>query len=534
MPQDKIWQSLIIARTVTQWSSSTNSALVQVGNPSDQATILKPNTIVGTISPVTAISPQAASAITHNCSESSQARIDLTAALDESFKNTTFNDQQRTQLSNLCTRYRSVFSLSQNELGRCTIAEAEFLLQKNTEPVDRHPYTTNPRAQEVIDKCVNDMEATGIIEKTLSEWGSPVCIVAKSDGSPRFYIDYRTTINKFLVRETWPMPDVKSHIDTVGGANYITACDVQSAYWQIPIAQKDRHKTAFVTSKGKYIFKVLPFGIANAPWIFQRVMSLAFANFGQPSDLLVYMDDVIACSTRWDAHLNLLQDMFRALQTAGLTLKPSKIHFGPKEVQYLGRVLSADGIRMAEDRIKAIIGLKTPTTIKELRSVLGTVDFVRKFIPNPATTIEPLVALTRKSVANLKTLRNHWGPEQDAAFIKVKEVLTSAPVLHFPQFHKPFIIHVDASDCGVGAFLAQKEDNGELVIIAYFSKRFTSSQQHYSATQNECLAVLLAVTHWIPYIWGRHFVCVADHSALRYLYSMQDTSNMLTRWAIAL
>ena len=122
-----------------------------------------------------------------------------------------------------------------------------------------------------------------------------------------------------------------------------------------------------------------------------------------------------------------------------------------------------------------------------------------------------------------------WGPEQDAAFIKVKELLTSAPVLHFPQYHKSFIIHVDASDCGVGAFLAQKEDNEDLAIIAYFSKRLISSQQHYLATLKECLAVVLAVTYWRPYIWGRHFVCVTDHSALRYLYSMQDTSNILTR-----
>ena len=534
MPQDGIWQSVIIARTVTQWSKVTNSALLQVGNPSDRNIILKPNTIVGTITPVTAISPRTASAVTQNCSESSQARIDLTAALDESFKNTTFDDQQRAQIINLCTEYRSVFTLNQKELGKCTIAEAEFPLQKDTKPVDRHPYRTNPRAQEVIDKCVDDMEEIDIIEKRPSEWGSPVCIVAKADGSPRFCVDYRATINRFLVRETWPMPDIESHIDTVGGANFITVCDVQSAYWQIPIAPKDRHKTAFVTSKGKYVFKVLPFGIANAPWIFQRVMSLAFANFGQPSGLLVYMDDLIACSATWEAHLKLLEDMFRALQTAGLTLKPAKIHVGPKEVQYLGHVLSADGIRMGEDRIKTIVDLKTPTAIKELRSVLGTVNFVRKFIPNLATIIEPLVALTRKSVANLKTLRNIWGPAQDAAFIKVKELLTSAPVLHFPRFHKPFIIHVDASDCGVGAFLAQKDDNGELAIIAYFSKRFTSSQQHYSATQKECLAVVLAVTHWRPYIWGRHFVCITDQSALRYLYSMQDTSNMLTRWAIAL
>ena len=213
-------------------------------------------------------------------------------------------------------------------------------------------------------------------------------------------------------------------------------------------------------------------------------MSLAFANCGQPSVFLVYMDDVIACSATWEAHLRLLEDILRALQAAGLTLKPSKIHFGSKEVHYLGYIFSANGIHMGEDQIKAIIDLKTPTTIKELRSVLGTINFVRKFIPNLATTIEPLVALTLKSVANLKTLRNHWGPEQDAAFVKkVKELLTSAPVLHFPAFHYSFMIHVDASNCDVGAFVAQKEGHGELAIIAYFSMHFASSQQHYSASR---------------------------------------------------
>ena len=160
-------------------------------------------------------------------------------------------------------------------------------------------------------------------------------------------------------------------------------------------------------------------------------MSLAFTNFGQPSGLLVYMDDVIACSATWEAHLRLLEDMFRALQTAGLTLKPSKTHFGPKKVQYLGHVLSANGIRMGEDRTKAIIDLETPTTIKELRSVVCMINFVRKIIPNLGTIIEPLNALTRKSVTNFKTLRNHWGPEQDAAFIKVKELLTSDPFYIF-------------------------------------------------------------------------------------------------------
>ena len=249
------------------------------------------------------------------------------------------------------------------------------------------------------------MESDGIIEKKTSAWGPPVCIVAKADGSPRFCVDYGNTINKFLIRETWPMPDIESHIDTVGGAKFITVCDVQSAYWQMPIAKKNCHKTALLASKGKHVFKVLPFGIANAPWVFQRVISLAFTNFGQRSGLLVYMEDVIACFATREAHLRLLENKFRALQAAGLTLKPSKIHFRPKGVHYFEHVLPVDGIRIGEDRIKAIVDLKTPTTTKELRSVLVTINFVRKLIPNLAMIIDPLVALTRKPVANLKNLK---------------------------------------------------------------------------------------------------------------------------------
>ena len=236
----------------------------------------------------------------------------------------------------------------------------------------------------------------------------------------------------------------------------------------------------------------------------------------------------------WKSYLTLLEDMFRALQAASLTLKPSKIHLRPEEAHYICHVWSSDGIRISQDRIKATVGLKTPTTIKEFRPVLGKINFVRNFIPNLATIIDPLVALTRKSVANLMTLQNHWEPEQGAVFIKVKKILTSAPVLHLPRFHKSFIVHIDTSGSGGGSFLPQKEDNGELAIVAYFSKNFTSSQQHYSATQNECLTIIIVVTHWTSNIWGRHFVCVTDHSTLRYLYSMQDTSNMLRRWAITL
>ena len=150
--------------------------------------------------------------------------MDLTAAVDESFKNSAFNDQQKTQLLDLCTRYRSVFSSTHDELGRCTIGEAEFPLQKNTKPVDRYPYRTNLRAQEVIDKCADKIESAGIVEKKTSAWGLPVFIVAKAGCTPRFWIDYRTALNKSLILETWPMPDIESHIDTVGVVRNSSQC----------------------------------------------------------------------------------------------------------------------------------------------------------------------------------------------------------------------------------------------------------------------------------------------------------------------
>ena len=218
-------------------------------------------------------------------------------------------------------------------------------------------------------------------------------------------------------------------------------------------------------------------------------MSLAFSHFGPRSGLLVYMDDIICCSSTWESHLTLLESMLQALQAAGLTLKPSKVQFGPKEVKYLGHILSKDGIRIGEDRIKAITDLPTPKTIKELRSVLGMINFVRKFIPDLSTVIAPLVELTQKE--HVKSIAKRWSQEHDEAFAEVKRLLSKAPILCFPDFTKDFVVHVDASEVGAGAFLAQK-DGDDLNIIAYFSQRFNKAQRHYSPAMKECYGVVLS------------------------------------------
>lgn len=165
------------------------------------------------------------------------------------------------------------------------------------------------------------MEQAGIVEQRPSQCGSPVTLVAKHNGSPRFCVDCRSTINKNLIRKSWPMPEMASHINTVAGAKYTTVCDVQSAYHKILIAEEEQDKTAFLTKKDKWVFKRLPFGIANAPFLFQRTMALlAFAHFGPKYGLLVYMDDFICCSSTWEGHITLLENTFQAFQAAGLTL----------------------------------------------------------------------------------------------------------------------------------------------------------------------------------------------------------------------
>ena len=200
--------------------------------------------------------------------------------------------------------------------------------------------------------------------------------------------------------------------------------------------------------------------------------------------------------------------------------------FGPRLFQYLGHVLTADGIGIGEDRMKAIVNLPTLKTSKALRSAQGMVVFVRKFILDLAGQLAPLVALTKTEAVN--EVAKRWGPEQNKAQANVKLLLTQAPVQKFPDLSRDFVMHVDVSEAGAGASLAQHKCE-DLAIIAYNSDRFNDSQRYYPATLKGCCAVVRAIQQCRPCRWGRQSVCVTDHSAQRYLYSMQDTSHMLTR-----
>ena len=378
------FERVIVARTLATWLAIDGSVAVQIANPSSESLALLVGLEIGNLSSVAVVSPaqlhvHAVAATPTTPTEIAAARAEIVAPLSKAFVDSTFTVEQQSAILDLCAKYRPVLSLSRAELGKCTTAEATFPLPPNTKPVSRRPYRANPRTEAIINKCVQDMLVDDIIEERSSPWASPVTIVARKDGQPRFCVDYRSTINKHLIRKTWPMANLEDNVDMVGGAQFISVADVQSACWQIPVHPDHVESTAFVTNSGKYCYKRMPFGVCNAPWLFTE---MAHKTLGHIPELLVYMDDLCVLSATWENHLRSLESMFVALQAAGLTLKPSKLAFGPKSVVYLGHVISAEGVAVGKDRIKAIQELPTPTCIKDLRSVLGVMNFVRRFVPN--------------------------------------------------------------------------------------------------------------------------------------------------------
>ena len=236
----------------------------------DLWTEISAGTVVGHITPAHTIPLQSVSAI--STSDQLHARSELQPVLVKAFQNTTLDEAQRSQVLDLCSKYRNVFSLSNRELGFCTTMEASIPLQPGTVPIDRTPYRAHPHAQEIIDRCVRELEEDGIVTRQASPYGSPVTLVSKHDGSPRFCVDYRSTVNKSIIRESWPMPHIESRLDAVSGAKFISSFDIMMAFHQIPVTAKNRPKTAFATAHGKWVFNRLPFGISSSPFWFAKLM----------------------------------------------------------------------------------------------------------------------------------------------------------------------------------------------------------------------------------------------------------------------
>ena len=434
-------------------------------------------------------------------------------------------ENEKDKLFNVIDQHSSCFSWD-GSLGTCDLIEHRIELTSD-KPVRRSGYRTSQHGREVIEKEVREMLEKGIIEPSVSAYAAGVVLVPKKNGETRFCVDYRG-LNKITKEDNYPLPLTRSEIfDTLGEAKIFSCLDCQQGYWQVKVAEEDRHKTAFRCHLGLWQWRVMSFGLRNAPATYQRLMSHVLSGYiGKFCH--VFIDDIICFSKTFEEHLEHLHLIFERLEKAGLKLKPPKCSFAKTEVKYLGHVIAPGEIRPDPSNIAKIRDLEPPTTVKGVRELVGMASYYRSFVPDFSRRASPLTELTKKNV------HFQWEEEQQRAFDDLKTALTSEPVLALPDFTKPFILMTDGSKTGLGAVLSQDHGDTKERVVAYASKKTGPLERNYSACELECLALVWAVKYFREYLLGRTAIVVTDNWALKWLMSLENAAPRLQRWRMTL
>lgn len=397
----------------------------------------------------------------------------------------------------------------------------------DNKPVRQKQYNFSPVIREQIEKELDEMLEKDVVEPSYSAWCSPVLIVKKPNGENRLCLDSRQ-LNKVTKRDTYPLPRVSAIIDNLKNARFLSTIDLKSAFWQLPLDIDSKEKTAFaVTGRGLFQFKVMPFGLVNASQSQQRLMDILFQS--HEDKIWAYLDDIIVCSETFEEHIKLLKQVMSTLKRANLTINVSKCKFARSSLRYLGYIIDKDGLRTDPEKVSAILKFPRPKNVTELKRFIGLASWYRRFVKNFSLMAAPLHNLTKGT----KKKPFLWPKEAEDAFISLKTLLTTTPVMSCPDYSKPFIIQCDASNEGIGAVLCQKAEDSEQA-VAFLSRKLTDTEKRYSTSERELLSVVYAIEKFRPYIDGVHFTVVTDHSALQWLHKMKDPHGRLARWAMKL
>lgn len=408
----------------------------------------------------------------------------------------------------------------------CTSLAEHVIDTGDAKPINLPPYRTSPAKKRIIEEQIQQMLRDNIIEPSTSPWAAPVVIVNRPETDPRFCVDFRG-LNQVTQKDSYPLPRVDESLDFLARGQFVTTLDLARGYWQVSVAEESKMKTAFISHCGLFQFRVLPFGLCNAPATFQRLMNSVLAGLIYKT-CAVYLDDIVVASPTFEQHIADLEEVLKRLQAAGLTLKLKKCQFCLSELTFLGYRITPFGIKPDSDKIKAVMEFNTPSTVKHVRQFLGLTGYYRRFVQDYARIAEPLHALTRKDADF------HWNDKCQESMDVLKKCVTSAPVLRFPDFKSPFFIHADACDLGLGAALMQVDEEGRDIAVAYASRSLHKAEKVYSTPEKECLAVIWALEHFRPYVEGLHVTIYTDHSSLRWLMSRPNPSGRLARWSLRL
>ena len=429
---------------------------------------------------------------------------------------------QRKELAEVITQYREVFP----DVPSKTNLIKHDVDVGDSAPIKQHPYRVSPMKKELLDKEVQYMLKNDIIEESQSNWSSPCILVPKHDSGFRFCTDFRK-VNDKTKSDSFPIPRIADCIDQIGNAKLVSTFDMLKGYWQVPLTQRAREISAFVTPSGLYQYKVMPFGMKNAPATFQRMVNKLVRDIDGCEG---YIDDVVIFSEHWSDHIRQIKRFFQIMLDAKLTINLMKSEFGKATVKYLGHIVGQGQVRPLDAKIQTIVKYPIPTSRKELARFLGMAGYYRNFCLNFSDIAAPLTNLLSKKVKFV------WTDDCQMAFDKVKLLLQKSPVLKSPDYEKPFKLIIDSSDVGTGSVLVQEASDGLDHPVSYFSKKFLKYQRNYSVVEKETLGLVLALEHFDVYLGSTPFKIkvYTDHNPLTFLKTMKNKNQRLVRWSLAL
>ena len=393
-------------------------------------------------------------------------------------------------------------------------------------PIALRPYRPPDRLKDSVREEVEKLLTLGVAEPSYSPWASPVVPVPKKDGTLRICIDYRR-LNSVTVPDPYYMCTLDEILEKVGNSGCLSKLDLSKGYYQIGIDEDSKDKTAFVTPFGKFRFNRMPFGLRNAPAIFQRTMEEVLRGcyeFASP-----YIDDILVFSENGGDHAGHLREVFKALSDNGLTVKLGKCEFGRTHLEYLGHLIGGGQLAVPSHRATAMEAFLLPKTRTQLRSFLGSMSYYRRFIQNYASYSALLSPATSKSAPSVVI----WDSARLEAFNTLKGLLCTVCALTIPSSEDMFVLNTDASGLGIGATLNVVRDGVEKP-VAFFSRQLQGAQKHYSATELEGLAVFKAIFFFDHFLHGRKFLVYTDHQALVSLLKSKRLNRRLQGWVLKL
>ena len=430
------------------------------------------------------------------------------------------------KLIQIIQEYEDVFSDPEGvEIGTTDMIEFDVKLKEGARPIRQKLRPLNPKQRTSLRKQVDLWLKEEVIEESNSPWASPL-VPAKKKGSDkdaiRWAVDYRL-INSMTVGDAWPIPSIEENLEKLQGAKFFSAIDASAAYHTIRVKEKARPYLAFLTPWGTYQYKKMPFGAKNAGACYSRLVELSIMKL-RSKNVLAYIDDIIVATQDLWEHVKELEDVFRMHREAGIKIKAEKTHLIRPEVEYLGYMVSEEGIKMKPSYVDKIVNWPTPKTVKELNTVLGFLGYYRTFIPKFAE-------LTNEMNSQKKEKKLQWTTEMEENFKALKAEFTKMPVRSYPDYNseEPFELSLDFSAKNVAAILSQKQDGKERFIGAA-GRKTTKYEKNYHSCKGELAAIIYGLRKFEHILRYRKFVIHTDSKALTYLQTMKKLTGIYFRW----